>query len=91
MSFSLHRGTTPLLISLPHVGTQLPDELKPLLVERALATEDTDWHLERLYAFARELGASLMVPLESRIVIDLNRGSDNQPMYPGRNNTELCP
>ena len=91
MSFNLHRGTTPLLISLPHVGTHLPDDLKPRLVERALATEDTDWHLERLYAFARELGAGLIVPVESRIVIDLNRGSDNQPMYPGRNNTELCP
>jgi N-formylglutamate deformylase len=31
------------------------------------------------------------VPAFSRYVIDLNRPSDNQPMYPGRNNTELCP
>jgi N-formylglutamate deformylase len=91
MTFTLHRGTRPLLISMPHVGTHLPEVLKPRLVERALAVEDTDWHLERLYAFARDLGASLIVPVESRIVIDLNRGSDNQPMYPGRNNTELCP
>jgi N-formylglutamate deformylase len=91
MTFSLHRGHRPLLISMPHVGTQLPEALKPRLVERALAVEDTDWHLERLYAFARDLGASVIVPVESRIVIDLNRSSDNQPMYPGRNNTELCP
>jgi N-formylglutamate deformylase len=91
MSFTLHRGHTPLLISMPHVGTHLPDELKPRLTERALQTEDTDWHLEPLYAFAKDLGAGLIVPRESRIVIDLNRGSDNQPMYPGRNNTELCP
>ena len=91
MSFTLHRGHTPLLISMPHVGTHLPEGLKPRLVERALQVEDTDWHLERLYAFATDLGASLIVPVESRIVIDLNRGSDNQPMYPGRNNTELCP
>ena len=91
MSFTLHRGHTPLLISMPHVGTHLPDALKPRLVERAWQVEDTDWHLERLYAFAKGLGASCIVPVESRIVIDLNRGSDNQPMYPGRNNTELCP
>ena len=91
MTFRLHRGTTPLLVSMPHVGTHLPDTLKPRLVERALAVEDTDWHLDRLYDFVEALGASLIVPYESRIVIDLNRGSDNQPMYPGRNNTELCP
>jgi N-formylglutamate deformylase len=91
VSFTLHRGNAPLLISMPHVGTHLPEDLKPRLVERAQAVEDTDWHLDRLYAFAKALGAGLIVPVESRIVIDLNRGSDNQPMYPGRNNTELCP
>jgi N-formylglutamate deformylase len=91
MSFTLHRGTTPLLISMPHVGTHLPEALKPRLVERALQVEDTDWHLERLYAFAKALGAGMIVPVESRIVVDLNRSPDNQPMYPGRNNTELCP
>jgi N-formylglutamate deformylase len=91
MSFTLHRGSTPLLISMPHVGTHLPAALQPRLVERALQVEDTDWHLERLYAFAKDLGAGMIVPVESRIVVDLNRSPDNQPMYPGRNNTELCP
>ncbi|MBM3405909.1 MAG: N-formylglutamate deformylase [Betaproteobacteria bacterium] len=89
--FTLHRGTTPLLISFPHVGTAIPEQFRHRLVERALAVEDTDWHLERLYSFARGLGASLLVPATSRYVIDLNRPSDNQPMYPGQNNTELCP
>ena len=49
---TLHRGSRPLLLSLPHVGTALPDSLKPRLVPRALAVEDTDWHLEQLYGFA---------------------------------------
>ena len=89
--FTLHRGTTPLLLSLPQVGTQIPDPLKPLLVERALAVEDTDWHLEALYGFALELGASVIVPVNSRFLIDLNRSPENVPMYPGVNNTELCP
>ncbi len=89
--FTLHRGHAPLLISLPHVGTLIPADQQPRYVERALAVEDTDWFLDRLYAFAVEQGASLIVPAYSRYLIDLNRSSDNQPMYPGRNNTELCP
>ena len=89
--YTLHRGSTPLLVSLPHVGTTIPDALKPRLVERALAAEDADWHLDRLYAFARELGAGVIVPRHSRYVIDLNRPPENTPMYAGANNTELCP
>jgi N-formylglutamate deformylase len=89
--FDLQRGRTPLLVSLPHCGRHLPEALKPRLVERALGIEDTDWHLERLYAFVHELGASLIVPRCSRYVIDLNRPPEDAPMYPGANNTELCP
>ncbi len=88
---TLHRGTTPLVLSLPHVGTMIPDELKPHFTERALQVEDTDWHLERLYDFAKALGASVIVPRISRYVIDLNRPPDDAPMYPGASNTELCP
>ena len=89
--FTLHRGDAPLLVSLPHVGTRIPDDQQPRYVERAMAVEDTDWHLERVYGFAREMGASLIVPRMSRYVIDLNRPPENTPMYPGANNTELCP
>jgi N-formylglutamate deformylase len=91
MTHTLHLGSAPLLVSLPHVGTEIPLDQRSRYVERALATEDTDWHLERLYAFVRELGASLIVPRFSRYLIDLNRPSENAPMYPGVNNTELCP
>ncbi len=90
-TYRLTPGTRPLLVSLPHVGTQIPDWLQPRVVPRALAVEDTDWFLDRLYAFCTELGASVLVPRHSRFVVDLNRPSDNQPMYPGANNTELCP
>ena len=90
-SFHLQRGTTPLLVSLPHCGEHIPDELRAHYLPRALAVEDTDWHLHRLYAFAADMGASVLQPRASRFVIDLNRPSDNAPMYPGANNTELCP
>jgi N-formylglutamate deformylase len=89
--FTLHRGQAPLLVSLPHTGTGIPDELKPPFHARALAVADTDWHLHELYAFARKLGLGLVVPHYSRYVIDLNRPPEDSPMYAGANNTELVP
>ena len=89
--YTLHRGTQPLLVSVPHAGTQLPDDQRRRYVERAFAFEDTDWHLATLFDFVRALGGSLIVPRYSRYLIDLNRPPDNLPMYPSANNTELCP
>ncbi|MEO7243914.1 MAG: N-formylglutamate amidohydrolase, partial [Rubrivivax sp.] len=89
--FTLHRGTRPLLVSVPHVGTEIPPALAERLLPRAAHVEDTDWHLEPLYGFVREMGGSLLVPRYSRYVIDLNRPPENTPMYPGQNNTELVP
>jgi N-formylglutamate deformylase len=89
--FTLHPGTTPVLLSLPHVGTVIPADQQARYVERALAVEDTDWHLERLYEFVRPRGVGMIVPRYSRYLIDLNRPPDDTPMYPGANNTELCP
>ena len=90
-TFTPTQGTLPLLVSVPHAGTHIPTDLRKAFTDKALEVEDTDWHLEKLYAFATELGASLIVPTYSRYVIDLNRPPDNQPMYPDANNTELCP
>jgi N-formylglutamate deformylase len=89
--YTLRRGTRPLLVSVPHVGTLIPEDQRERYTERAFSTEDTDWHLDRLYDFVRELGASLLVPRYSRYLIDLNRPPEDAPMYPGVNNTELCP
>jgi N-formylglutamate deformylase len=89
--FQLHRGTAPLLVSLPHDGSAIPAELAGRMHERARAAPDTDWHVARLYAFARELGASMLVPNYSRYVVDLNRPPDDVSLYPGQNTTGLCP
>ena len=88
---TLTRGSVPLVVSVPHVGTEIPPDQRHRYTGRALAVEDTDWFLERLYAFVVDLGASLLVPRYSRYLIDLNRPSVDAPMYPGRNNTELVP
>jgi N-formylglutamate deformylase len=91
MTFHLDRGSVPILVSMPHMGTCIPDEMRHLYLPRALDVEDTDWHMDRLYAFVRDLGASTLKPVFSRYVIDLNRPPDDAPMYPGASNTELCP
>ena len=89
--FTLHRGTAPLLISLPHDGEALPPEMLSRLTPGARRLPDTDWHVGRLYAFARELGASILQPHYSRYLIDLNRSPDDLSLYPGQNTTGLCP
>lgn len=88
---TLHRGTAPLLISLPHDGHAIPEALAARMQPEARSAPDTDWHVSRLYAFARELGASLLVPRHSRYVVDLNRPPDDTSLYPGQNTTGLCP
>jgi N-formylglutamate deformylase len=89
--FTLHRGTQPLLVSLPHDGTRLGDGMAADLTASARAVPDTDWHVARLYAFAAGMGASLLVPAYSRYVVDLNRPEDDAPLYPGQSGTGLCP
>ena len=91
MTYTLQCGSAPLLVSMPHIGTEIPVALQPAYVPRALAVEDTDWHLHRLYDCLPALGASVLTPRMSRYVIDLNRPPDDAPMYPGASNTELCP
>ena len=90
-TFILHRGTAPLLVSLPHDGSAIPDDLKARMTAAARGAPDTDWHVSRLYDFARGLGASILVPAYSRYVIDLNRGEDDSSLYPGQNTTGLVP
>ncbi|HTI16531.1 MAG TPA: N-formylglutamate deformylase [Trinickia sp.] len=89
--FSLRQGQLPLLISMPHVGTHIPDELAARMTDVARKVDDCDWHLERLYAFAVARGASLIVPTHARYVIDLNRPPDSANLYPGQDTTGLVP
>ncbi len=89
--FRFHRGSTPLLVSVPHCGTHVPSEVGERLTPEARLLADTDWHVERLYDFAAGLGAGLLTATHSRYVIDLNRPPDGAALYPGADNTELCP
>ncbi|WP_146910280.1 N-formylglutamate deformylase [Arenimonas daejeonensis] len=88
---TLHRGKAPLLISLPHDGIALPEDIAARVTPEARGVPDTDWFVSRLYDFARRLGASVLVPNYSRYVVDLNRPPDDVSLYPGQNTTGLCP
>lgn len=89
--FTLERGTAPLLISLPHDGSAIPEEIAARMHPRARQSPDTDWHVGQLYAFARESGASILRPRHSRYVVDLNRPPDGHSLYPGQRGTGLVP
>ena len=88
--FELRRGTGPLLISAPHVGTALPDEIAARLTSPGHALVDTDWHADRLYPFATSLGASVLRARWSRYVVDVNRDPSGATLYPGARTTGLC-
>ncbi len=90
-NYRLWRGSRPLLISLPHDGSEIPPAIAGKMTEAARLAPDTDWHVGRLYDFARALGASILRPRWSRYVVDLNRPPDGAALYPGKSETGLCP
>ncbi|MEP7186695.1 MAG: N-formylglutamate deformylase [Rhodanobacter sp.] len=90
VKFSLQRGRVPLLISLPHDGSHIPDDIRERMRPGARCSPDTDWHVGRLYQpLADALGASVLRPTASRYVVDLNRPSDGHALYPGQRETGL--
>jgi N-formylglutamate deformylase len=84
-------GTSPLLLSIPHSGTEIPQGVAAGLVSPFLATCDTDWWVDRLYDFGAALGATIVRTALSRTVIDVNRDPSGQSLYPGQATTGLCP
>lgn len=88
--FSVSRGDSCLILTLPHTGTWVPPEVWDTLNSRGRALADTDWHLDRLYA-----GLVPDVTVVSagfhRYVIDANRDPSGASLYPGQNTTGLCP
>lgn len=89
--FTLTLGTAPLLVSFPHAGTEIPDELAVRMTPEALQRADVDWHLPQLYAFAHAMGASTIAARFARHVIDLNRPPKDESLYPGQDVTGLLP
>jgi N-formylglutamate deformylase len=84
-------GASALIVSFPHVGTDIPDAIAARMTDGALRLDDTDFEQPALYDFARALGAATVAARWSRLVIDVNRPPDNKPLYPGQWGAGLVP
>ena len=89
--FTWQPGDSPLLISIPHDGREIPEGIAARMTGAGRAVPDTDWHVRELYAFAAETGASVLAANYSRYVVDLNRPPSDDALYPGQVSTGLCP
>ncbi len=85
------RGEAPLVVSVPHAGTEIPHHIEVALVSPWLARKDADWWVDQLYGFAAGLGATVVRTAMSRTVIDVNRDPSGASLYPGAPTTGLCP
>jgi N-formylglutamate deformylase len=85
------KGSMPLLISMPHNSSLIPDKVSNRFTVKAKGSIDTDWFVDRLYDFSADLGVHIIKPKWSRYYIDLNRDPSGADLYVGADNTELCP
>lgn len=90
-TFDLTRGASPLIVSIPHDGREIPDAIATRLTDEAKTLPDTDWHVRRLYSFLEGGDATVIAARLSRFVVDLNRPPDDEPLYPSRWGTSLVP
>ena len=88
---SIDRGDAPLVLAFPHTGTDIPADIEARLVSTDLARKDADWWIDQLYAFAADMGATMVRTSVSRSVIDVNRDPSGVSLYPGQATTGLCP
>ena len=84
------RGDSPLVLGLPHTGTEIPEDCLARLNDTGRALADTDWHIDQLYEGLVDGVTSVRMPIH-RYVIDVNRDPDGASLYPGKNTTGLCP
>jgi len=88
--FSLHQGTSPIILGLPHTGTDVPAEIWDRLNDNGRILADTDWHIHDLYAGLLENVTTVRATFH-RYVIDANRDPAGVSLYPGQNTTGLVP
>ncbi len=87
----VRRGDAPLIVSIPHAGTDIPADIEARLASPWLGRKDADWWVDRLYDFAVGIGATAVRTGMSRTVIDVNRDPSGASLYPGQATTGLCP
>ncbi|WP_442578111.1 N-formylglutamate deformylase [Mesorhizobium sp. ASY16-5R] len=86
----IHRGSSPVILGLPHTGTFVPADIRERLNDEGQKLRDTDWHVDRLYSGLLP-NATMVRATFHRYVIDANRDPSGQSLYPGQNTTGLVP
>lgn len=88
--FELHQGSSPIILGLPHTGTDVPAEIWNRLNENGKILADTDWHIHDLYAGLLDDATTVRATFH-RYIIDANRDPEGVSLYPGQNTTGLVP
>lgn len=86
----VHQGTSPVILGLPHTGTEVPADIWERLNDNGKLLADTDWHIHTLYAGLLADATTVRATFH-RYVIDANRDPSGASLYPGQNTTGLVP
>jgi N-formylglutamate deformylase len=84
------QGGSPVVLGLPHTGTQVPADIWQRLNANGQSLADTDWHIDRLYNDLLPDVTTVRATFH-RYVIDANRDPAGTSLYPGQNTTGLVP
>lgn len=87
----VEEGQSPIVLCLPHSGTDLPNAVEKRLNATGRLQADLAWRLERVFDFHKELDVTVVQSSISRYVIDLDQDpntSVDEAMNPAK---ALCP
>ena len=88
--FELTTADSPLVISVPHDGALIPDDILAAMNPAVIGSTDRDYLIGEVFDF-EGLFYSKIKANYSRHVIDLNRPATGEALYQGQTETELCP
>ena len=86
----IRRGSSPVILGMPHTGTDVPPDIRSRLNDEGRKLRDTDWHIHTLYDGLLADVTTVRATFH-RYVIDANRDPSGQSLYPGQNTTGLVP
>ncbi|MGJ8664483.1 MAG: N-formylglutamate amidohydrolase [Marinicella sp.] len=88
--FELIQAKSPLVISVPHDGALIPDDILDTMNQKIIGSSDRDLLIDEVFEF-KDLPYSKIKANYSRHVIDLNRPATGESLYKDQPETELCP
>jgi len=88
--FELKQSDSPLVISVPHDGALIPEDILVTMNADVINSTDRDYLIGDVFEFSG-MSYSKIKANYSRHVIDLNRPASGEALYQGQTETELCP